>query len=307
MTYSQTKVFKRYVKEEFIEKLNKQNWWNNISKDRDLFVGIRDGYINIYYHGNSLVRLSLSRSRKIRGSTHRAYLQGITSLTSKEIISEDGEFREPVSPQNLLDIEQIKKQANAHFGIDPENPNPDRMREKSAIQKFLLNEPNIVDVEIAVSKQRSAKPLLNINRNIPRIDLVQLQQNGERFQLDFVEVKYITNKDLRSNSEPKVVGQLTDYLHLLADEEIKKEIIYSYGNVMKNLASLGLTDNRPMPLVREFTSNPNARLHVNPSPKLLVVWEDDSQLEKAPNWEKHRKSLEKLLVEKKINTCFKKV
>tara|TARA_R110002110_G_scaffold216406_8_gene430423 strand:- start:54 stop:1136 length:1083 start_codon:yes stop_codon:yes gene_type:complete len=306
MKQNQTKIFKRYLKQEFIEALNKQSWWSRIVNDPDLFIGIRDNYLNVYFHGNSLVKLSPSRGGKIRGETHKAYLKCVKPQTQNRVISEDGKFEEPVSPRLLSEIEVIKAQANAHFGIASTKAHQTRTREKSAIQEFLRNQENIIDVEVAVSTKRSAEPLLDIKRSIPRIDLVQLQQTEDGFRLSFIEVKYVNNKELCSRKEPRVVAQLIDYQNLLAVENIRKEIIFSYGKVIENLANLGVAGTKPMPLVRDFVSNPNVRLWVNPRPKLLVLWRNDVELEKVPKWLEHKEKLEEILDTKKIDFDFKK-
>lgn len=76
--------FKHGISEDFILALNseyekgKSNWWYNLLNANDLrkkkkafFLAIRDESINIYYKGNSIVKISFDkRSGVIKGQTH---------------------------------------------------------------------------------------------------------------------------------------------------------------------------------------------------------------------------------------------
>ena len=55
-----SKSFNRGLKDEFVEALNREyekdgGWWKKIVDDPELFIGIREDYLNIYFHGSSLL------------------------------------------------------------------------------------------------------------------------------------------------------------------------------------------------------------------------------------------------------------
>lgn len=49
----------------------------NVKADPDLTLEIRDNYINLYYKGNSLLKLSESKTLRYRAEIHQKYLAGI--------------------------------------------------------------------------------------------------------------------------------------------------------------------------------------------------------------------------------------
>jgi hypothetical protein len=55
-------MFNRGIDKRFIDRLNaeyERGWWRSIVCDLELFVAIRENYLNVYWNGNSLLRLRL--------------------------------------------------------------------------------------------------------------------------------------------------------------------------------------------------------------------------------------------------------
>ncbi len=62
--------FKRGLDDEFVDRLNEvyraRGWWHSLVNDRDLFIAIRDNYLNVYYRGGSVLKLKWRpRDRKM--------------------------------------------------------------------------------------------------------------------------------------------------------------------------------------------------------------------------------------------------
>ena len=50
---------------------------NSVILDPDLVLDIRDGYVNVYYKGNSLLKLKETTSSKYKAEIHRKFLEGV--------------------------------------------------------------------------------------------------------------------------------------------------------------------------------------------------------------------------------------
>jgi len=60
-------AFTRHLGDPFVDALNdcyqrEGSWWRRIADDPDVFIAIRDGYLNVYVSGGSLLRVSHTRS-----------------------------------------------------------------------------------------------------------------------------------------------------------------------------------------------------------------------------------------------------
>ena len=55
--------FSRGIRDKFVKSLNdeyeKNTWWRRIADDPQLFIGIRENYLNVYFNGGSVLELSL--------------------------------------------------------------------------------------------------------------------------------------------------------------------------------------------------------------------------------------------------------
>ena len=72
--------FGRGLDQGFVKKLNElydqsDSWWRALVDDDDLFLAVRDNYINVYYLGCSLLKLTWKPgSGDVVGETHYKYL-----------------------------------------------------------------------------------------------------------------------------------------------------------------------------------------------------------------------------------------
>src|SRR5579864_4538077 len=73
----QSSTFRRTLSPQLKAALTSDNapaWWRAMTNDPELFIAPRDGYLNVYYRGNSLVRLTASSCGQLLGEVHYKYL-----------------------------------------------------------------------------------------------------------------------------------------------------------------------------------------------------------------------------------------
>ena len=89
-----TPAFNRGLCDAFVEVLNneygKGGWWRNLVDDKETFLAIRENYLNVYYRGNSLLKLDLT------SNGFRPYID--SAFRSRQSIYED-----------LADVRGLKK------------------------------------------------------------------------------------------------------------------------------------------------------------------------------------------------------
>jgi len=72
----------------------------NVKQDSDLNLEIRDSYINVYYKGNSLLKLAETGSFRFKADIHEKFLRGINLPL---------DFTESTVPQFLMSIPLLKQ------------------------------------------------------------------------------------------------------------------------------------------------------------------------------------------------------
>jgi len=293
-------AFKRGLSQEFVELLNdayKQGgWWKKIADDEELFIGIRNEYLNVYFKGNSLLALSHDNG-KLVGKTHYKYLLH----PDKEPLSVDIENGQ-VSKSSLdatnrfvnkLDeINLLKRASTPYAGL-----------EKKGIHEIIKANPNIVDVEIAITKESMEKELISeddesqkSNKTAPRIDFAAFQQRKDKkIELVFFEAKHILNREsLRANNTPKVITQLEKYEKLI--EKHYDQIKESYLQIVKYILEIKgkFISNEKRKLLRHIADN-ETKIDVCRKPHLVIFGFDGDQKNEKSIWNQHKKKLEEHL------------
>lgn len=282
--------FKRGIANpDFIAALNKEynagGWWRKIVDDKELFIGIRNEYINVYYKGNSLFKLSYNG--QLVAETHYKYLVRPDANPCLVKTSNGMSFTHDANQfaiRNLDEIESIKKASAAYSGI-----------EKEGIQKIIQSNDNIIDLEIALTNEAlrdEMEPEAEKKRSTAkRIDFAALQKKNDFYEVVFFEAKHFSNNELRAqgNAKPKVIDQISLYKDLL--KAFEEEMTQSYSKVCRNLREI-LPDSESTRAIDNITDG--KPLKINLKPRLVIFGFDEDQ-KQGKVWKPHIDKLVKIL------------
>jgi hypothetical protein len=276
--------FKRGITEpEFVGALKKCHPWQEIMKDEDLYIAIRKEYINIYYQGCSIFKISYKKGPLVF-ETHYKYL--VHPNMNHPLISWEGEspaVEDRVSEIfiNKFDLGLLKKSSCAY--AEPE---------KVGVHSILKSNKNVVDVEIALSHE-SENETDDEEQNpkgkqvADRIDFAAIQRKDGKPCIVFFEAKCFENGELRSQKlEPAVIKQIEKYETFI--EKYRPDLEESYRTVCRNIVDLVPPD-RYDPLVKEVADSPE-QLTVDPHVRLVVFGYDADQND-GKVWNKHKEKL----------------
>lgn len=181
-----------------------------------LRLAIRNGYVNFYAVGQSVAKLSVS-SRTFKLETHRKYHLGIVKNESLDAGPDYLTF----SGTDLLcltsdDVARWNRSARTFANA-----------EKSFVDRLLLQNSNIIDLEVALP-----------GATAPRIDLAVVDVAEGRCTVGFWEAKCIDSRGLRAATwnNPAVFGQVERYAAWLSDKV--PAVAVAYQNVAKILVEL---------------------------------------------------------------------
>ena len=274
-------TFDRGLDDAFVELLNKEydkdGWWRGLVDDPQTFFAIRNGYVNVYYRGCSLLRWDAGAPT---WKIHYKYLLRpeieapyVNVGGGKPILPDDtkGFFIE-----NIEDLKLIKKAVAPYAG-----------REKTGVHEIILANENILDVEVASDHDR--------------IDFVALQKTDRGIDLVFFEAKHFSDSRLRGEvgKQPEVVEQVERYRCMLREE--REAIRDSYWRVCKNLTELrGLAELYPKrhAMMKDVVVRQQS-LFINENPRLIVFGFDQDQKDGSV-WKPHRQKLQEAIGKKRV-------
>ena len=279
------RTFSRGLKQEFLEALNElydqpDGWWRRLVDDKELFLAIRENYVNVYHLGGSLLKLK-PEGQGVVGEVHYKYLLRPRLTTSEYVKVIDGVPSLPAAckmfTQNLAEVREIKKATRPHASA-----------EKSGVHDVVLSNWNIVDVEIAFATD-SGDESEGFAR---RVDFAALQKGDRCVEIVFFEAKDFTNSELRAKgvADPKVFGQIEKYGGQLRERH--DEVVASYRRVCENLLDLrGLDERHPRrhELLKGIVDG-STPFKVNVEPRLVVFGFDADQRD-GKHWKPHRDKL----------------
>ena len=207
----------------FTELSKLPEWWKRILNDKTLYVNIRKGNrINVYYHGASVMELSINRDKSIQGKIHSKYILFQETQTDKN------GYRKDISPETI--VENLSSIKNAIIA-NQATSNPEGLSEK-AIQGIMYVEGKYIDTEFEY---------VHLNRLITRIDLTTINDDG---MIEFVELKRISDsrllkKDMSLKNE-EIRKQIDDYNSFIKGH--KDEIIQYYKQLQQILKKVGVNN-----------------------------------------------------------------
>lgn len=274
--------FARGISTALIDRLNTEyragGWWKAIAEDRDLFIAIRQNYINVYLNGNSLLKLRLEGDELV-GETHYKYL--LVPETSRPYVRIIGgqariESHADLFLHDLTDLQALKRAANTYSG-----------EEKRGVHQIVMCNPNVIDVEIAFGAENEKTGSITANR----IDFAALRRHASGLEVVFYEAKQFINKELRAAGEAvPVFEQLQRYESFLRNEQ--QALIDSYRTVCGNLIALDGVRDRYAPM--QDMMNDLSDVAIQGEVRLVVFGFDNDQ-KNGTNWLKHWKKLDKQL------------
>ena len=207
----------------FTELAQLPEWWKRILNDKTLYVNIRKGNrINVYYHGASVMELSINRDKNIQGKIHSKYILFQETQTDKN------GYRKDISPETIVEnLPSIKNSIIANQATS----NPEGLSEK-AIQGIMYVEGKYIDTEFEY---------VHLNRLITRIDLTTINDDG---MIEFVELKRISDprllkKDMSLKNE-EIRKQIDNYNSFIKGH--KDEIIQYYKQLQQILKKVGVNN-----------------------------------------------------------------
>ena len=207
----------------FTELAQLPEWWKRILNDKTLYVNIRKGNrINVYYHGASVMELSINRDKNIQGKIHSKYILFQETQTDKN------GYRKDISPKTI--VENLPSIKNAIIA-NQATSNPEGLSEK-AIQGIMYVEGKYIDTEFEY---------VHPNRLITRIDLTTINDDG---MIEFVELKRISDsrllkKDISLKNE-EIRKQIDNYNSFIKGH--KNEIIQYYKQLQQILKKVGVNN-----------------------------------------------------------------
>lgn len=266
--------FKRGIKNRnFITELNNNCYFQKMVEDEDLFIAIRNEYINVYYYGQSVCKIEFKkRENKIKWTTHNKYLG-----------KDKGGYFTTTNGDFLNQIDDLKCYSYNHA-----------KEEKIQVKKHILEDKElcILDVEVTFGREQ--------DYGKRSIDFVIVEKTAdEKIKLVFYEAKHFDNSEIRANETPKVIGQIEKYEKVLNDPDHQVEILNSYKNIFENIKALNLNNNRK--LVDLIGVN-NQDLEIDTKPRLIIFEIDQDKKEDV-----HLKKLSDRFNNKRLILKYKKL
>ena len=256
--------FDRGITDPFVDALNNEyrndSWWRKIADDKDLFLGIRDDYLNVYYNGASILRLTYN-NYELAGKVHFKYLINLEreEAESDYVGFKDGTFNPVDLSSSYQDIsagiQGIKKSASAY-----------QKEEKIGVHKIIMKNINIIDTEIQLPGEKR------------RIDFAALQKADGVIKIVFFEAKTYSNNELRSKKEnrPKVLDQVEAYQKIIYRR--RDEIVESYQCVARNIDCMSGWKDRRCKIFSQVTPE---NLTIDPEVRIAIFGYDEAQRKAA--------------------------
>jgi hypothetical protein len=275
-------MFEKGINDEFVRALKGWEHWKDVIDDNGLFVAIRREYINIYFQGCSIFRIS-HRNGELIPETHYKYL--VSPNVVNPYISWKGgrpQVEDRVSEIliNRFDLASLKKSARWYAEA-----------EKVGLHQILKSNRNVIDVEITLSHESEEEAPVEdqtrkVRRVADRIDFAAMQKRDGKPCVVFFEAKRFDNNELKSKKgDPRVFGQIRRYEKFIRDNA--SAIGASYRRVCQNL--LDLAPDRAHDAVKRVAESPE-QLLVDSNLRLVVFgFDDDQRVGKV--WKRHRAKL----------------
>ncbi len=261
-----------------------ENWWSETLRDPGLTIAVRDNYLNVYWLGQSLFKIEYTGTGAVRAETHSKYLLDPDLAT---LAAFDGQRFNVPPYERMLIHRYVPKRTLAALKRAAGRFAP---REKKGVHTVVRNNPNAVDVEVALAREA---PALG-ERHVPQIDVAALEADGGLVRLVFWEAKLFCNADLRAagGRVPAVLEQIGGYRKAL--RERRAGVLESYRQVAKDLVAIaGMSGGVRVPdqLTVRVAEDPG-KLTMAEEPDVgLLIYGFDADQRDGRFWRPHRDKL----------------
>lgn len=262
-------------------------WWEDVvnctftdvsGQQQPLFLAIRNGYLNAYVEGQSVLKMKFDDLRSptsLRARIHHKYLDA--NATGQVYKVFDGSL---VNGERYIPKQSFRRWVQrARCYAQPKSAG-DVRSEKQGVAVIAGRNGQVIDVEMALPG-----PVAD------RIDIVALERDGDSIYIVFYEVKLFSNPALRaSNGKPKVLAQLDRYAKWLASDGREAQVTQAYRQACKLLVELrAMQGAEPAHGVVEAASLNESNLRIDKVPRLIVFGYDG--LQTSDSWTKHEECL----------------
>jgi hypothetical protein len=208
-----------------------------------LRLAVRKGYLNFYRRGQSVAKVDVDDSEKLRARVHNKYVYGdggeghdYVFLTAAGVPERGTGQLTPYDRITCLD-EWISN-ANGHS-----------QKEKGFVDEVVARNPNVIDLEMGLP----ACPSVSNGRSAPRMDLVVLEPVKDTWQIVFWEAKLVADGRARCRGKiPKVCDQLGNYTKWLRYCNNKSLVQKAYQEACRILVDLHKIASRLNPDIRQL-------------------------------------------------------
>lgn len=232
----------------------RDEWMDVLSADPDLYVALREDYVNVYHRGQSMARVEFAQEPRTGVPVSRVVLHGkfaghilpgeCTRLPGRDDYRcgrlERGEV---VSSEIVVRAKQgVEAWFKREEALAPHRAALDFHREieaESAILKCSRPSPRFFFIDRQIADHVLAEDLPAGMEHRPRMDLLALEQiSGAEYRMVLIELKLPNNTDLSG----KVAKQVSDYLaHLSAREHrVAQAYVECYARHYEQKRFLGL-------------------------------------------------------------------
>jgi len=212
---------KRKLNSKVEARFTSSNLWNSKIKNDCLqqknFLAIRDNRIDIYHKGGKLFGFDSTGFK-----THIKYAAVITS-NGHDYLSENQLALHKLAIDFKTNYTRIKENCANYSGIEAACVS-EIYRRHSYLSK---SDVVVLDIEVSFASQ-------NTTKKQDRIDILLLNKKSK--ELQFVEAKHFTNKEIWSTKTPDVVNQIARYEGQVKLR--KKQILNEYINYITTINRL---------------------------------------------------------------------
>ena len=236
--------FKRHINSKLLNRLQSEQLFKNklFSEciSQNVFLTIRNEIIDFYYKGGRLFKFD-----KNSFHTHIKYAsvipkKGKDYLTEKELSKPNAKYK--LTSEFEKAYPRIKENCANYSGVEAQGVS--YLYHKHS---YLTTNNNVVVLDVEISFKSLSK---DNRKKQDRIDILLF--NKDTKELQFVEAKHYSNKEIWSSNIPQVINQISRYENQILNR--KKAILIEYKEHIKTLNQLFNTSLRtPKSILEKVT------------------------------------------------------